>query len=354
MEHQHNHASNQNRKVHLDFLRILAIFLVVFNHTEGFHLYLTQSADGSLSSIMRVFSSCFTAINIPTFFMISGALLLGRQENYRTLFKKRILRIIIVLLFFSSLSYIIIDHRYPFSPEYFRSLFSCKIDLSHWFLFAYLGFLVSLPLLRKIAVSLSRADMILLLVLNVFWGSVLPIYMYFCSAWNVVPVMAPVDFQIPFATFKYFFYPLLGYYLDKSLDIRKLRPRHICALSAVFLSGISIATFVTYHQGIYGQFTQDYISMFITTTCASLFLLIRYLFDQILTSAHISNWLASISRLTFGVYLMDPLLRYFLYYRFGGTMDRMAYSILWCIFSMFVCCCITYILRKTSIGKKFL
>lgn len=49
-----------NRKTYLDALRVLAAFLVIFNHTEGFHLFLEQAADGSAASWLRVMLSVFT------------------------------------------------------------------------------------------------------------------------------------------------------------------------------------------------------------------------------------------------------------------------------------------------------
>ena len=95
----------QNKKpirfLHVDILRILAIFLVVFNHTaeRGYTLF-ANSTDSFLYFPYMMFS-VFCKIAVPIFFMISGALLLPKDESLKQLFTKRIFRMAIVLLLIS-------------------------------------------------------------------------------------------------------------------------------------------------------------------------------------------------------------------------------------------------------------
>ena len=144
-----------NRKTYLDALRVLAAFLVIFNHTEGFHLFLEQAADGSAASWLRVMLSVFTKINVPVFFMISGALLLGREESYGVLLRKRVARFLSVLVLFSLVIYLDRNPESRDMSDFVYGLFSGEINLSYWFLYAYLGMLLALPFLRKIAGKLA-------------------------------------------------------------------------------------------------------------------------------------------------------------------------------------------------------
>ena len=88
----------QNRKMHMDILRVIAIFMIMFNHTGqvGFSLY-TVYTEGILYWIY-LFVAIFIKAGVPIFLMISGALLLPKEESLLELFKKRILKILFALM----------------------------------------------------------------------------------------------------------------------------------------------------------------------------------------------------------------------------------------------------------------
>ena len=70
------------RKSYLDVLRNIAIFMVLFNHTgsKGFAIF-TTVAPQSVSYWIYLFGAIFIKIAVPIFFMISGALLLERENE---------------------------------------------------------------------------------------------------------------------------------------------------------------------------------------------------------------------------------------------------------------------------------
>lgn len=74
------------RKVYLEMIRIIAIFLVIFNHVEGVTLYQTSVG---LKTWGYMFISMLTSINVPLFFMVSGTLLLGKIDNFKTVIQKK-------------------------------------------------------------------------------------------------------------------------------------------------------------------------------------------------------------------------------------------------------------------------
>ena len=82
------------KKYYLEVIRILAILMVMYNHSAAFMSFSNQS--GVEYAISFLFSMvCKGAV--PLFFMVSGALLLGKNESGKDLFQKRILRMILVL-----------------------------------------------------------------------------------------------------------------------------------------------------------------------------------------------------------------------------------------------------------------
>lgn len=66
--------------IHIECIRILAAYFVIFNHTgnDGFFLFAGYDR-GSLPYWLYMFISVFCKISVPLFFMIAGALLLKKD-----------------------------------------------------------------------------------------------------------------------------------------------------------------------------------------------------------------------------------------------------------------------------------
>lgn len=84
----------KQKKVYFEFIRIIACSLVLFNHTTGYHLY---SMTSGVKQYIYMCLAMVTKINVPLFFMISGAVLLDREESIVTVFKRRVFRIFLII-----------------------------------------------------------------------------------------------------------------------------------------------------------------------------------------------------------------------------------------------------------------
>lgn len=192
-----------SRKNYFDIMRILAIFLVVFNHLPGYALY---QISNEYMVWPYMFITMFTRINVPLFFMISGALLLSREENYKTLFLKRILRFIIVIFVFELILYCEYGNNgYNMSIlDFFRGMLSGTIygAYSYWYLYAYLGMLLMLPFLRKICSQIKKQDFLLLIGVHFLFSSLVPILKVVLPVLGVENFGISGDFDIPLATLK--------------------------------------------------------------------------------------------------------------------------------------------------------
>ena len=92
--------TKKQRKIYFDLIRIVAIFLVLFTHTHELGSKLYTLREGDFVRLFYITLDCVRTINNPLLFMISGALLLGRDESVGQVCKKRILRFVIVLFVF--------------------------------------------------------------------------------------------------------------------------------------------------------------------------------------------------------------------------------------------------------------
>ncbi|EOS75414.1 MAG: acyltransferase family protein [Lachnospiraceae bacterium] len=182
---------------------------VIYNHTRelGFTLYQYTSDTCSYYMSVLMIPVCKTAV--PVFLMISGATLLGKTEDYRHLFSRRIGRYVGIVLFWGILQYF----RYVRTGKAELSVSGWWSDIysnprleTYWYLYLYLGFLLLLPLLRKAVSGMREQDYRYLLGLSCI-SSILTMLGYFsgCFINNSVFLMPSV-----------FLYPLLGYWIDNS------------------------------------------------------------------------------------------------------------------------------------------
>ena len=99
-------------KTYIELLRIIAIFLVMFNHTWVYGFSYFNQCVGTPWYWFYLFWSILVKIDVPLFFMISGALLLKKEEESVTvLYKKRVSKIIIALSLFSFISYLFLIYK---------------------------------------------------------------------------------------------------------------------------------------------------------------------------------------------------------------------------------------------------
>lgn len=348
-----------NRKLHIEFLRILAIFFVIFNHTgpDGYRLYTTTISDGfTIKYIFYASLSVFCKIAVPLFFMISGALLLKKEETYQDLFQKRVSRIVLVLILISSFYYISISldyHIFAFSITEFLTLFSYRVITPLWYLYAYLGFLLCLPFLRKIALNMQEKDFHYLFIVMLILGLVRLVIAGTTSIWFNSDTMG-------FLLDNIFYYPIMGYYIENKLDMKKI------SIKTIGLSTISTLLFALFDvlfnylliKNTGDLSTQAFLGDFSLIIAVNIYFLTKYIFEKIDVPRQIAKIIISVGSCTFGMYLLDEFLRteifYPVYYELFPVIKRMPACFVGIIACMTGGYVIIYLLKLTPFGKKLL
>lgn len=118
-----NELSKNNRKIYMDVLRIVAAFFVIFNHTGDKGFFLFSVTDNPFEYWLYLFLSILCKIAVPLFFMISGALLLSKNEPLYKLYYKRVLKYIVIILVFSFFLVYCIKFRGPYQ-FFYHNLFN--------------------------------------------------------------------------------------------------------------------------------------------------------------------------------------------------------------------------------------
>ncbi len=144
------------RKVFLDLIRIFAILGVIYNHSKAWELY---QVPGDIHQTFGYVLTCLARIAVPLFFMVSGVTLLGKEESIKSLYQKRVLRMVLCTVLFSLAYYLwalVRKEIEPISPiQFAKGIMVEPYIIPFWFLYAYIGFLVILPVLRLIAKNLT-------------------------------------------------------------------------------------------------------------------------------------------------------------------------------------------------------
>ena len=346
----------EKRKTYFDILRLVAIFLVIFNHTNGYSLYMESEG---YKTWLYMFITMLTRINVPLFFMISGALLLPKDEKISIVIKERVYRFVVITIFANSLIYLIRSGIVGANiGGMISGICTGKIEGSYWYLYAYIGFLLLLPCLRKMVVNLNEKDFFWIFVLHIVFLTVIPAVNYILVVKYNLSISVSTDLKIPLVVEKSFFYPIMGYYMDKILDMSKIKMKTIVRLLGVSFIGIVISSMFTYHEGMRIGFTQNFVHLFDYVTTISCFVTVKYLFSKRIIGERGHALISLGGTLTFGMYLFDPVLKHFFYTRYTSLINdifpSLVVALTWCIFSMIVGGLLTYILKKFPVIRKFI
>ncbi len=169
----------------IDLLRVIACFLVVFSHCCD--PFVAQFDNDRNSFLTGTFSGSLVRACVPLFVMMTGVLLLPVLTDMKTFYKKRIVRIVIPLIFWSVtlpvlyyiyLNYIGTTQSPSISMENFTLpatlnkiytfIFNFNYDTTPlWYLYMLVGLYLIMPILSTWLKQAPRQDIKLFLII---WG----------------------------------------------------------------------------------------------------------------------------------------------------------------------------------------
>lgn len=292
------------RKVHLEILRIVAVLFVIFNHTDGYYLYYSNTSN-PLTWLFSALGSVICRTNVPLFLMITGALLLDRKETVKEIYRKRVFWIAVVLFTFSAFYYgvSIIRHKNTgYSVmDFLMGFLEGSVQESFWYLYLYLGILMLLPFFRKLAQNLEDREFGYLILLQLFWSVGVPI------AGKATGVeISSYLYQVNI----YFFYVMAGYFLEVRIPAEKVTGRHIAAMIGCIAFGLAVAVGIIawdyFRSGKYDPFC---IGILTPVFSLGIFFCIRWIFTGYFLPRRAEALVLYIGNCVFGIYLLEQLAR---------------------------------------------
>ena len=348
------HKPNE-RLLHLELLRIIACFLVILNHTTGYiNCFVYDKSYITPELIRNLFIGMLVKINVPLFYMITGSLLLGKDRDYSYVFRKAVKTFGILLLF--SLIANFCNQGRIYIPGFIRGFATAKVDGAgpYWYLYAYLGILLILPFMRSIAARLSFKDVIYIVIARVIITGFIPMIFMFLNVAMDTNIYIADEFNPVLFTVDCIFYPIVGFGLDRLIDEDKLDKLNAYSFILLFLGANVLEIFLTWIAGldnVYRGF--DFLMaigvfMFVKLVMGKRAVAGRK--ENVSTKSRLASFIGTVGGLTFGIYLLDPIVgNYLKPFVFGidkSGNHLLVMSFVYCIISMVVCGVIVLAFKK--------
>ncbi|MEA4927698.1 MAG: acyltransferase family protein [Candidatus Limiplasma sp.] len=317
-------ATESKRFPYLDFLRILAAFLVIVNHTNS--LVFEKLSPAEPTWWLSLTWYYLSKIAVPLFIMVSGACLLPRRETYRRTFE-RFLRVLLVLVLASYVYYLADLWQTGWSaqraldiPGFLLGIWQKRITDSFWYLYFYLGLMVMLPILRRLAAAMGKADLRYFLLVSFGVYAVWPLLIHY------VPALAlPQYFDLPL------FSVLIGlFFAGHALHTYATQPSRFWNLLLVLASLAASVALTRLEYGRVGAGEHYWFmdertapSIFIILCAMGTMQFVRKAFQmgEPRSASSIRRW-ATVGGCAFAIYLMQDLLIAETRYRFFAPMSQ--------------------------------
>lgn len=315
---------NTKRKTYFDILRLIAIFFVLYQHTDrlAVHHYLVDG--GAVSYWISLFLQQFTYINTSVFFLISGALLLHKDESLKEIMKKRVLKYVIIIIIFDFIQYC---YNYYNNPEIgfnigiiFKRMYATSMITQYWFLYAYLAFILILPFIRCLVRNMPE-----------YYGRYLILgFIVIKGVMPLVEVLWDNDkllLDIPLFT-NIIIYPMLGYYLEHVWYEKLVKGLNLLWMNIIAILSLCLNVWYSVafmEKGAYYIMAEG-LNMIVVIT---LYLNVKALCNKLAGESNKDSFLAKLLKVmgkgTFVVYLLEPELRE----GFQFIYDKLYLSISW-------------------------
>ncbi len=277
-----------------DNLRALATMAVIVLHVSSTVLYEFEKVSNFDWWTGNIYDSLVRWC-VPVFLMVTGALLIPKQNTFSEFIQKRIGKILMPFAFWSFIYLVILIYKHIMYANEIGSLHTIQIMLHGssyhlWYIYMLLGVYIVLPLISKKIQIVSDKNLLFIIML---WFLVLGL--------NYVP-----NFSLKPAVhvfLGYLGYTVFGYYLS-----RKNISNSVGLM--LFLAGIIITSWGTFYlsnqQHSFNELLYKYTTPHIAMMAAGVFILIK---NNMISD---NTWLAKIKNIiaqhSLGIYLIHVLI----------------------------------------------
>lgn len=358
----------KEKRLDFELMRVIAIFLVIFNHSQerGFELY--QVAGGSaVNHIVSLILAILCKIAVPLFLMISGGLLLHKDEPVRTVLWKRFFRVAAALFVFSAIQYLFRirweAEQTPGVMDFFSMVWGEGVSIPYWYLYAYSALMLMLPLLRPMVRSMTDSSFVYLFLLHfIYQGIIGPLgYLLgfgdFYGNIEMGQINISGNFYFPLVE-QTLFYFLMGHYFARRMNWEIISKKIVSWLIVASAVAVGIMAWFTWDDfSSHGYRSQDFFESLLCIPVFTVYVLCHKLCENKPASGASGRVITTLGGCVFGAYLLEGILRVelgFIYEALAPAIHVLPACLVW-VFAVGVCGLgITWILKKIPLIRKLL
>lgn len=356
--------------LHLEVIRILAILCIMFIHTGYMGHEAYSCTNSNATFVVSLLLACVSAIGVDLFWMVSGALLLGIEEDAKVVYRKRLPRILIVLIVFSVIRYFydwfmgVYGANVYWSKVYganagagvsgvglldfVRKFVAGSIYTPYWFLYYYIAILLALPFLRRAVKGMSNAE----------WKYFAVFEVIFLVVVQLLELSPSFGFGVPFFVPEAVNAFILGYVAERVVPYEWLKKKGrlllLLVLIVVFVASEYVLSVALGNP--VGENRKVFTDIFIQPLAFCVVLFVRGLSLKLESCP---KWLYKVVCLagscTFGIYLIEDYLRHilsFVYEAAVPVVTVMPACVIWLICCFLVGVIVVSVIKKIpGIGK---
>ena len=358
------------KTLHLEIIRILAILCIMFIHTGFWGHDAYSCTDSRITFTISLLLACVSAIGVDLFWMVSGSLLLGIDEDISVVYKRRLPRILIVLAVFSVIRYFYDFYMEDFGAgvywsrvygdnagtgllhiglgDFAKKFISGNIYLPYWFLYYYIGILLLLPFMRRTIKGMNAVEWKFLVIFEFFFLVIVSLFE------PIIHTRFGIPFYIPEAVNAF----VLGYAAEKVVPadwIKKRENMFLLFFASVFFVAVEYSFSINFGNPI-GDGRNVFTDAFKQPLAFCVVLIIRGISLRIQKyPKKLYKMICLVGSCTFGLYLVEEYLRhilFFIYEAFLPVVTVIPACIIWIVCSFIVGIPIVLVLKKLPlIGK---
>lgn len=288
----------KEKNYNLELIRTISFILVVVIHVTNYYC----RAFGKISAGEYTFSlvlDTFARVSVPCFFMLSGALLLGREEPMEKSWM-RMLRFFPPLILWSAVYYFW-NLYYMHTEVRLEEVFWVPTEPHLWYLYAMIPIYLVLPffqiMVRHFSVRMEKAFLIV--------GAIAVLV-----NWALKVLGGELYYDVPlFGDRVYDFYFFLGYYLKKHRNYRWFSARNLVWIFIVSNTlNVGITSGMSILKGDHIEHTLEYGFPLIILSSAAFFLLLLKIGNgKMKLKERTKKWMDSWCSCSLGIYFIHIL-----------------------------------------------
>lgn len=296
---------NSKRTIYFDYLRVFAMFAVMFLHTASSNWH-SSDVNGFNWQVFNAYDSV-SRWGVPIFVMISGALFLGRSIPTKIIYTKYITRIVTAYFFWSGF-YALLD--YDGITQFIAHVISGHFHM--WFLPMIVGLYMAMPIIK--CITADEKVTFYFLILSVTLAIIIPTFVALSN--DFAPrlinegvqrinkaLVGGLKLNIVLGFTIYF---ILGYVISNiEINIKQRKLIYVLGLIG-FIATIVLDAIVAIKKQTPCSTYYDFHMLGVFLEGLSIFVLLKYNCPK---SERMNAFVQNLSKYSFGAYLIHPFVQ---------------------------------------------